>query len=475
MTKIYPALSGKFIKQWLYLAVEVIVLLAIIIFIDIVSNNHNKIFDLNPVKRFTISNQGEKILNGISKDIRLIVFYEKGERANFNEFLRHYSYLSPHFSYSLVDLDRNPAKAKKYGIVAYGEAVLECGKRKKKIQYPSEEHILNAIIKVTREKKKVIYFLKGHGENNPFNSDEKKGYSLLNGALKQENYAVKPLELERKEQVPQDASVLVISGPKKDLFEEELAILSEFFMRGGKLLFMIDPYTVPELVEFLKSYGIMAGDDIIIDKGNRFLGGDFLTIIAPFYYKKHPITKGFDMGVVFPLARSVKVAEASHPTVSGISLVKTAPESWAAAGDHINLNKEVNFQKGKDAKGPVSVVVLAEVIKNKGAELKNMEIPSEKQRKNNPAICVFGDSDFVNNFYFNLLGNRDLFLNVISWLAEEEDLISIRPESKQATVISPFVMTSTQGKMIFWFLVIIEPALILLIGIAIYVRRRIKG
>ena len=95
----------------------------------------------------------------------------------------------------------------------------------------------------------------------------------------------------------------------------------------------------------------------------------------------------------------------------------------------------------------------------------------EAGRKNYAKVVVFGDSDFVNNTNINLAGNRDFFLNTVNWLAEEADMISIRKKESDAT---PVILTASQGRLIFWLPVIIMPSIILVSGIGILTRRRIK-
>ena len=88
---------------------------------------------------------------------------------------------------------------------------------------------------------------------------------------------------------------------------------------------------------------------------------------------------------------------------------------------------------------------------------------------------VCGDSDFARNIYITILGNKDFFLNIVNWLAEAEELISIRHKKKEAYPFSPLVLTENQKKLVFWFSVVIQPLLILSIGIFIYTRRKTRG
>jgi len=84
-------------------------------------------------------------------------------------------------------------------------------------------------------------------------------------------------------------------------------------------------------------------------------------------------------------------------------------------------------------------------------------------------VVVFGDSDFASNAYISLSGNKDLILNTIGWLAEEEDLISVRAKNP---VSQPVVLNVTQGRVVFWLPVVALPAIVGLIGVLVVINRR---
>jgi len=83
-------------------------------------------------------------------------------------------------------------------------------------------------------------------------------------------------------------------------------------------------------------------------------------------------------------------------------------------------------------------------------------------------LTVIGDSDFAGNQYFNFSGNGDLFLNVASFLAEEENLISIRPKERKN---SPLSLTSDQGMLIL-MLGLLTPSFVIFLGVRTWWRRR---
>ena len=51
---------------------------------------------------------------------------------------------------------------------------------------------------------------------------DKEGYSAVREALEKENYAVADLNLLQQAQVPADAAAVIIAGPEKPLFPQEI-------------------------------------------------------------------------------------------------------------------------------------------------------------------------------------------------------------------------------------------------------------
>ncbi|MGH7412136.1 MAG: GldG family protein, partial [Candidatus Methylomirabilis sp.] len=425
-----------------------------------------------------------KVVRGLAKEVQATAFYrsDQPDRRPAEDLLRQYADLSPKFRYEIVDPDRSPGQAKRYGITTYGTTVLETKEKEEKITEIDEEHLTNGLVKLLREGKRTIYFLKGHGENE-LDDASRNGYRQAKEALEKANYQVKELLLLREPQVPVDASALVISGPKRDLIETELKALKGFIERGGKLLVQLDPFSAPSLKEFLRQYGIVGGDDVIVDQFSRVLGGDYLMPVVSKYYA-HPITRDFNLASLFPFARSIDVAEKPPQGVSVQKLAETGSGSWAET-DKGELNRgQLTFDKGKDRQGPVPVGVVATVEAKQDAQSgtekgKETTQTVAEKKKNEKAtdgrptgagrLVVFGNSGFASNNFLNFSGNRDLFLNSISWLAEEEDQISIRPREAKST---PIFLTALQGRLAFWLPVVVVPVLLLVSGTSVVLRRR---
>jgi len=166
-------------------------------------------------------------------------------------------------------------------------------------------------------------------------------------------------------------------------------------------------------------------------------------------YEPHPITR--DMGGVmtlFPLTRSVDKVKTLPAGVVVQTLARTSAQSWG------ETNREA-LQRGEaqpdpqDAKGPLAVAAVA--------------------TKDKARIVVYGTSTMASNQFINLQGNRDFFLNTVSWLAEEEDQISIRPRDVRQT---PVFLSAQQAQAVFLLPVVVLPAFVLGGGIVAVVRRR---
>ena len=463
-------------------ALMIFLLLAIITLIEIISYRNNNRWDLTQNQRFTLSPQSKKILQGLNKDIQLTAFYRPGEpnREKLEDLLRQYATVTERMKYEFIDPDRSPVKTRRYGVTTYGTTVVESQGREEKVYTAEEEEITNAILKISREGKKTIYFLTGHGEPG-INDPGKDGYGNAKKAIDSENYEVKELLLMREEKVPSDAAVLIINGPKKDLLSDELTKLDKYISGGGKALCMLDPFSAPSLSTLLAKYGIIVGKDVIIDRMSRIFGADYtMPVISS--YEPHAITKDFNVASFFPMACSVEPRLSPNKGIEPQSLARTSRDSWAETNKELLDQGRAGFDEGQDKMGPVSVAVVAtiDIEKSKtgqstgtnkaeaGAEEGEKEGEVEKSGPK-ARLVVYGDSDFANNAYVHISGNGDLFLNTVSWLAEEEDLISIRPKPPQSSSV---LLTATQVNLIFWIPVVFLPATVLAAGISVLHQRR---
>ncbi|MFQ5693796.1 MAG: GldG family protein, partial [Nitrospinota bacterium] len=449
------------------LAVMIVVAFGIALLIETLSYNNYKQWDTTGDRLNSLSAQSLQILKGLEKadkKVRAIAFVRDSDRKAYRDL---YAYETDRFRYDLVDLDKNPLLAKKFDVRTYGTLVIESGENRQKVEIPSEQQIANALLKVTQASKKTVYFLKGHGERDP-GVTGKEGYSQAKTAIELENLRVKDLVLLRAKAVPEDASVVVIAGPRKPLLETERKMLAEYVKRrAGKLFFLIDPQTDSGLEDFLRQYGVALSKDMVVDRMSRLFGADYLTPVVT-QYARHKITENFSTASFFPLARSVQVLDSDKlpKSVKAQVLAQTGPGSWAETNLEKLARGEAEFDEDQDLKGPVPVGAVVTVSVQEAN-------PSEGELGKRARIVVFGNSRFASNEALGASGNRDLFMNSLSWLAEQEDLISILvPRERQGS--GPVFLTAAQSRAVFFLPVVVLPGLVLLSGAAVYLRRRKK-
>ena len=206
-----------------------------------VAVNHNQRFDVTRSKRFTLASQSVKLLKTLQQPIKIVGFFrlEGPERSQFEDLLKQYVHHSDRMTYEVVDPDRQPALAKRYNITSYNTVVVKGNEKEEKLFRLEEEALTNAILKVTRDTEKIVYFTTGHGEPS-ITDTERNGYSLAKQGLEEQNYQVKELLLARQEQLPDDAAVVVAAGLRTDLLEPEIHALTAYKCLS-KNIFILQP------------------------------------------------------------------------------------------------------------------------------------------------------------------------------------------------------------------------------------------
>ena len=439
------------------------------------AKNHYRM-DFTETKLHSLSGQSVSVLKGLDDNVNIKLFFREGNysRASMENLMEIYSYHTNKIKYEFIDPDKNPGMVKRYEIAEDGTTIFACGEKESRITSTSEEDITNAIIKISRESKKVIYLLEGHGEASLEESGD-NGYSTAKDELEKLAYEVKKLSLALEDNFPDDISLLIIPGPQKDLLPNELETIRNYIQNGGRVFFMTDPEAAPGLMPYLEEFGIKLENDLIVDTVSRLFGGDyFMPVVNEYEY--HSITDKFRYATFFPYTRSVSPTEEKPEGISTSIIAKSSQNSWS---ERQLDQQEVTFSEEDDVSGPISLAVVAtiqpkeekqeESEEESSEEEKKQETEQEIQAKPEGRIAVFGDSDFVTNRYYYLSGNGNFFLNTVNWLTEEEDLIAIQPKTSSPRTIQ---LSPSQGRLIFFVSLVILPLAVLITGISIWVRRR---
>lgn len=475
------ALSFRSLKYGSHASLFTAIVLAVCLLLYSVGIQHNQRFDVTRGKRFTLAEQSVKLVQGLQFPVKIIGFYSLGERERetFSDLLKQYANHSAQLTYEIVDPDRQPALTKQYDVTTYNTVVVEGNGKKEKLLRLEESALTNAMMKITRGTKKVVYFISGHGE--PVLTDtDRIGYSVAKQALEEQNYTVQELVLARQPLIPDDAAVVVLAGPRRDLLESEHEALHAYLGRGGHLLLMLDvdlhqPAALPGLAAFVKRYGIEVGDDLVIETNplGRLIGGDYHMPVV-LTYERHAITKDLvNVMTMFPIVRSIRLAKDLPQGVTAQGLASTSEESWAETDVQALREGRSAFDAEQDRQGPITIAAVATMKTQDtvaGEATTTAASDPDKPTQRAARLVVFGDAEFANNSFFPVQGNGNLFLNTVSWLAEEEDLIAIRPRKGGGS--GPVMLTASQAPIIFWLPVVVLPLTVFGSGLLVFVRRK---
>jgi ABC-type uncharacterized transport system involved in gliding motility auxiliary subunit len=454
-------------------AVSVLVVLGILVAINYIGSKQNKRWDLTATKQFSLADQSRNVLTKLDAPLEVLVFAQDAEFPRYRDKLKEYEYASKNVKTEYIDPDKKPTIAKQHQVQQYGTLVLNYKGRTERVTSDNEQDITNGVIKVVSGEQRKIYFTQGHGEKDTV-SAERDGYNTIATALGRENYTVEKVAIAQQGAVPDDASVVIVAGPRIDFFPPEVDALKKYLDKGGKLLLELDPPDkadsppLTNLIALARDWGVDVGNNVVVDVSGmgRLIGTDAsVPVVAT--YPSHAITQRFSYLTAFPLSR--EAAPISGGTSGRIAqpFIETGARSWAEADvKSLLASGEVALDESKgDKKGPI--VIGAAV----SAPLASAEPPKpgDDAPKPETRVAVVGDSDFAANGGLGVQGNRDLFMNVVGWLSQQENLISIRPKEADDRRIT---LTATQQNNITWLSLLIIPGCVFGTGIYTWWRRR---
>jgi ABC-type uncharacterized transport system involved in gliding motility auxiliary subunit len=496
---VWAAVSGQRGRYAVNAVLMTLGVASIVVLVNFISFQNPWRNDTTFTRQFSLAPQTMSILENLKEPVQAVAFFtpantleeaELRQRAEdlLSEFQRR---SSRQFTYEFLDPDANPGRAAQYGVTQYPVIVLETPEtgRLFPLSVPPlfEQDLTSSLLIITEEKAKFIYFLAGHGEKDPTDQDPESttGYGFALEGLFTDSYVSAPLALGAEGTIPdgQDnrpaAAVLVVASPQGNLLENEQKEILRWMKASGRILFLLDPESSEGPRDLLKNWGITVGQESVVDLGRSVHQAPRVPLLQRNQYgDTTPITNQLDVSF-FPNAAPVslplefiKDPRLQPPWISYHPLAASTAASFATADPKRN-----EYDVNEDLRGPHILAMAVQACSPVEEETKEILIAtgtssrciSAEGERPPTSIVIIGDSDFANNRNFYAYTNADLFLNSVNWLAEDFDLISIRPK--------PFVfreLVLTTGEFNFiryssWFLL---PAAVALGGIAAWWRRR---
>ena len=444
----------------------IILVVGIVGLLNYVSIRHSWRLDTTSQKEFSLSEQTINILRNLENNVKLVAFIDETQIRNLDDRLSEYTHYSGDFHFEIIDPIKEPDRVREFfgpdkQYLDLPTLLLKTSIKEEQINSLLEEDITNALIKVTRDEQRKIYLTQGHGEKT-IHPDQPgmSGYQFVKENMEKQYFSVEELNLYQENDVPVDGDVLVLAGPSKRLAQNEINAIGRFLSNGGNLFALLDPEFESGLDSLLEAWNIKQNHDVVLESHSSFvltdagLSRQSNVSIAPSSaeYGDHDITRNFRFATSFIKTQSLTIIDENMDTLDTSPLVFTSRNSWGETDLEMLFSQSVVSQDDSDNEGPTTVAAAVQKTTGKAGRL-----------------VVVGDSDFASDVYIQQApGNLDFFMNVVSWLAEEEDLISVRPKDPENR---PLTMTMRQQKLTLFFLILLLPLATVRWGIHIYIKR----
>jgi hypothetical protein len=447
-------------------------------------------FDFTETRRFSLSEPTVAMLKRLDRPVHVVFFHDPMMRETV-ELYALMARQSRHVTVEFYDPMLQPAQARMLGVNFAGTAVMESEGRRVQVNSGSEIDIANGILRVSQGAIQRVCFLDGHREPDPFSLEshdhlegtaghthglgaryvlhERHGMAKARHALESMNYVVEKVSLLGGGDRLGGCAVLVVAGPKISLLSPEVAAVRTYLANGGNALFMLDPFVQTGLEPVVQEYGITVNDDIVIDEASHFWADSSAPAVSD--YNRHQITRELPL-TFFPGTRSLSPTTRRPSGTSVLALVNSSKNSWGQTN-----RTRVEFDKDRDRPGPTTLmaVALRRPVTLDSAEASPLR--ADDPRWAPPAagvtgrsrIAVVGDSDFATNSFFHIMGNGTLFVNTVSYLAGQENLIGLQPQTHDLPRVN---LTNRQMKGTFFLSVLLVPGLLALVGTAVWWKQR---
>jgi ABC-type uncharacterized transport system involved in gliding motility auxiliary subunit len=332
-------------------------------------------------------------------------------RKLIREFISLYQRYKPDISLSFIDPLKEPEAMRKASIKGNGEMVVEFAGRNEHITTLNEQTLSSALLRLAHSKEQLLMYLGGHGERK---LDGMANHDLgeFGGRLQQLGYRIASLNLTVAQDVPDNASMLVLTHPQAKLMPGEVKKLLRYIDNGGNLLWLVDAEPLRGLEPLAEKLGLTFIPGIVIDPSAQEMDAPPNWTLGA-GYPPHAVTRDFDLITVFPYARALTIEP--KDSWEKHMLVEGAARGWVSEN-----SASKRFDKNRDIPGPVELAVTLQRSMN------------EREQR----VIVVGNGAFLANAYSGNGGNLDLGINMVNWLANEEQLITVQPHAAKDGAIS---------------------------------------
>ena len=415
----------------------VVLFLMLVVLLGYLAGQYHVAKDITQANRNILTQGSVNVLKQMKEPINITVFATKDDatggdnfRKGMIDFIARYQREKKNVNLKFINPSIEPKLAQDAGVKEDGEVVVEFNKRSEHIIPPiAEQEMTNLLVRLSRTNQQAVMYLDGHGERNLLgvkNHDigefgkqlEKKGFKFANP------------DLTVAQAVPSNGAMLVIASPQVKVSEVEAKKIKAYLERGGNLLWLVDDNNLRGLESVAEYLGMTVSPGIALDMASAQYGADARVSFASLY-GEHAITKNFMLRTLFPEAHQVTAIGNDENGWKVSNLVEVAPNGWLITGKLVKDAKP-EFNEKTDKRGPINIGVALERIYGKKGQ----------------RVVVMGNANFLSNTFITNGGNLDLGVNIVNWLAGDDQLITIQPMPlKDINVTIP---ESDTGRLVAW-------------------------
>ncbi len=413
--------------------------------------------------RHTLSHASQEVLDRMQGPVEITAYAREDValRQAVEKVVGRYQRLKTDITLHFVNPDAVPDEVRNAGVSVNGELLVRYQGRTEHVKTGTEEEFTNALQRLVRGSEHWLAFLEGHGERDPHGTAN-HDLKLWTSQLATRGFKIQPLNLATVQIIPRNTKVLVIASPTVDLLPGEIALIIEYLLRGGNILWLADPGSLHGLEPLADQLNIKIPAGVVIDFSGSLVGIEDPSIVlnTPSMYPQHAITKGFNLTTFFPTTASVQIEEQEDNLTAWnkSSLLVSGDHTWLETGV---LEGEVEYNEDRDSIGPLEIGISLERSLDNASEEDSASI---QQR-----VIVVGDGDFLSNAYVGNSGNLDLGIRLINWLSSDDDFINIPVKTaNDAHLEFPVYATWIIG---FGFILVL-PLFFLGTGLTIWWRRK---
>jgi ABC-type uncharacterized transport system involved in gliding motility auxiliary subunit len=431
-------------------ALATVLLVVAVLGANVLAGRADLTADLTAGNRLTLAAGTREVLDQVEEPLHIDVFVRaEGEAGRDAAALAsRYRDANRRIRLEVVDPDAEPGKAQRLGVTRFGTAVLRYQGRRVDVTTVSEVELTSAILRLVRGRTPSACFVTGHDEPD-LGDDGPQGLSRL-AALASRN-GFEPETRNVGVDGLDGCEVVVLAGPRVPLADGEVRVLQRHLRDDGKLLVLADALSDADVNPVLEDWGITFLGGVVLDRASNFNNDVSTPVITDF-----PSANQVVDGVPSLLA----------PASAGLHVPDEAPRGGlhvsvlARSSDDSVLAADPEDPSAGAIRGPVVVAAAADDSSVRGS-------PPVIHRTR---VLVVADVAFASNAYLDALGNAKLLANGLSWLAQDELLLTVGTSDPDAR---PLVITPSRRRTAFAVTVVGVPLAVLVLGtVLLLVRRR---